>query len=651
MASFRDIVAERRKSGAGIGSSIGTAFTERAKEKLDPRNYLFSKSGMATALFPKLTGYRAKVGSEKIKRNIDSDKISAEPVVQRLDDLNMQFKIVSKNSMSLPLMARDMNVMRQNIVKLVKISGGTPATKADAFFLNAGERERAYEAQFGRKSGLNSPTSARTNTEKSKSFLETLMGLGISDIISGLLKGGALVAITKGIGQYINDKTFRDSVNETIDTLMKGIFGEKWAEDLKTGLMTLGAGVIAAKLALYTLEAALLASARRIALGVPGGRPGRLGLGAGLGVAGVLSTISTNEFQDVDPSEFGGIKRDNSGNVVKDPSALAKIREQNIMLSQKALAELLETRPKDFTAEQLRLEGTNAGFYTEKRANEAKQRRLAEQQAWDAKNKIRLENLRKESNPATASTPTATSPTQVNSSNNARKSIEEYLGRAISDKELDLLFRATYAESSRNKEEYARIMAVILNRARKSNQSIEQVLYEENQFQAVTGSPGKRYPHPNFVKGPDKRSITAIADSTTLLSTVSKNLDRFSSTNPKAYDNEEKGRKVIAELKNLGGQQFGGTIFAQNQYRSSGRYTPIEPIPAMAQNDVSSGNKMNELSAEFERGIREGSGVTNVTNTTNNISKNGGDGGGAIASGSVYDSELAKMFFARPAVS
>ena len=43
MATFTDILREQRKSGEGLGSSIKTAFGERAKERLDPRNYLFKK--------------------------------------------------------------------------------------------------------------------------------------------------------------------------------------------------------------------------------------------------------------------------------------------------------------------------------------------------------------------------------------------------------------------------------------------------------------------------------------------------------------------------------------------------------------------------------------------------------------------------------
>jgi hypothetical protein len=64
MATFTDIVRKQRKSGEGMGSSLATAFSERAKERLDPRNYLFKKKGLLTALLPGLKGYQA--GGEKL---------------------------------------------------------------------------------------------------------------------------------------------------------------------------------------------------------------------------------------------------------------------------------------------------------------------------------------------------------------------------------------------------------------------------------------------------------------------------------------------------------------------------------------------------------------------------------------------------------
>ena len=53
--------------------------------------------------------------------------------------------IIAKNSLALPGMARDMNVLRQNIVKLVKLKNAEAITKADKFFKTEDKREAELE--------------------------------------------------------------------------------------------------------------------------------------------------------------------------------------------------------------------------------------------------------------------------------------------------------------------------------------------------------------------------------------------------------------------------------------------------------------------------------------------------------------------------
>jgi len=54
----------------------------------------------------------------------------------------------------LPMMARDMNLMKLNIFKLVKLQGGSANTgKTDIFFKNAKDRETAYENTIGKIAG------------------------------------------------------------------------------------------------------------------------------------------------------------------------------------------------------------------------------------------------------------------------------------------------------------------------------------------------------------------------------------------------------------------------------------------------------------------------------------------------------------------
>lgn len=67
-------------------------------------------------------------------------------------DSSIFLKIIAKNSMSIPGMARDMNVLRQNLQKLVKLKDGNAATGADAHFLKQSEREAALEAQRQKES-------------------------------------------------------------------------------------------------------------------------------------------------------------------------------------------------------------------------------------------------------------------------------------------------------------------------------------------------------------------------------------------------------------------------------------------------------------------------------------------------------------------
>jgi hypothetical protein len=102
----------------------------------------------------------------------------------------MNGKIAAKNSMALPSIAKQMNIMQKNIAKLVTIWGGKPTSKADSFFSNAKFRENAYESQF--KARDKQPTKVE-GKEKS--------GGGILSMLSGLV--GPIIAIISAIGTKI----------------------------------------------------------------------------------------------------------------------------------------------------------------------------------------------------------------------------------------------------------------------------------------------------------------------------------------------------------------------------------------------------------------------------------------------------------------
>jgi hypothetical protein len=91
--------------------------------------------------------------TEELKDSIKS-KIFGDQTIPKIpspvsdegtENSNASLKILGKNMMSLPGIARDMNVARQNVQQLVKIMGGEAATGADAQMLK--EKERA--TKFG----------------------------------------------------------------------------------------------------------------------------------------------------------------------------------------------------------------------------------------------------------------------------------------------------------------------------------------------------------------------------------------------------------------------------------------------------------------------------------------------------------------------
>lgn len=137
MANFTDLVKAQRESGKGVIGSLSGAYNQQNMQKFDVRNKLFSRSGLATALFPGLKGYQAQPISSKASGSMISPALSNSPTA--LSSIAKDARISARNSMALPSMAR-------NMAKMVKIWGGTPSK----YFENASEKENAKEAKFGK---------------------------------------------------------------------------------------------------------------------------------------------------------------------------------------------------------------------------------------------------------------------------------------------------------------------------------------------------------------------------------------------------------------------------------------------------------------------------------------------------------------------
>ncbi len=244
----------------------------------------------------KTTKRRAKSSSNSSM--VNSDDTSSELLSNQ--------SIIAKNSMALPIMMRDINVMKQGIIKLVKLAGGTQRDKADRFFLKSSERETAYETQMSanKSNKSNSPTKVGEKKDgkgffgNANDFLNAIIAGGITNM---LIKGGLIAGILYAIGKFFTSSEFRTGVFDMIGKFGATVFGEEGWKDVKKnivyGSVILLAGIVAIKTSLALVTSGLTALAAKLfGIGgvpmVPGGPTNKskspVGkIFRGLGMAGI----------------------------------------------------------------------------------------------------------------------------------------------------------------------------------------------------------------------------------------------------------------------------------------------------------------------------------------------------------------------------
>ena len=252
---------------------------------------------------------------KKTKRKPKSSSGSSMVNNDNTSELTNSLDVMGKNSMALPVIMRDINVMKQGILKLVKIAGGTQRDRADRFFLSASDREKSYESQIASTKST-SPTKIGGDKKdgkgffgKTNDFLNSMISGGLTNL---LIKGGIIATILYGIGKFFTSSEFRKSASDMIGNLGKTVFGEEVWKDVKkniaTGAVLLLAGYVAIKASLMYLSAMITKAAFGIGgrRGVPGG-PGRMGrMFRGVGFAGAGLGLY-NMFSDGDSVESSGL--------------------------------------------------------------------------------------------------------------------------------------------------------------------------------------------------------------------------------------------------------------------------------------------------------------------------------------------------------
>jgi hypothetical protein len=764
MANSRleDIYRKELMSKGFLGAFI-SASGARIREKTDIRGML-PQTGISGAAFEKMFGkkyrYGASGGGVRSTGGGGYDSDMSKSMEEKLTRLGFDMKIMAKNSVVFPAMARDINVMRLNMQKLVKLAGGSPTKSADMFFKRAGDREAQYEGQYKKNSGGLTPTPVDSSKKE---------GGGIFDLFKFVLKAGLLTGLLASIGKYFEGGEFKKSVDNMLNSIFTTIFGEDYKKNILDGAKILGGAILAIKAGFVIFELAIAAATRKMfafAAGAPGGGAGAAGgkkggkfggagkfallLGAGLttvqiyemfggkeqaedalgekitggetlGAPGASSTaekVGTAASLGLQTAFAASMIRPLPGGAAstsptaagKSLSSFGTVGENREMTKNKGLwKKIIDVITKavqkgasvsmvsKFSAKFGFWAGAkfatvvagvaaapfSAGFSLLVSALGALLLVYDVYQIYDFFVALEKEMDEDEKNSAiireesaTAITPSSTA-TQVSNaggaaasvlrtptrnaggaalastspspaSGDSRTAIEDYLGRKINDQEHDMLMRAVYAEASANKNEYANVMAVILNRTRKNGGTIIDTLSERNAFQAVTGtSKNGHQPSPNFIQGPNEKSAAMINESASSLPGISKSLDSFSAANRNAYG---PGTSVawLDKLQAGGGTQIGQTVFAENMYRGGGGGAMPAAATALA-SAPNTGNALLDIFAGYtkykEDSMKQGGGSTVVNAPVTNIAQNGGGGGSGSAT--PYNTDMMK-YLLRP---
>jgi hypothetical protein len=260
---FSSNVKGRLESGAGFGES----FRESTKDKVADIQETFSKKGLkkfgkrtyneffgGDDIFSSYMRGRLNKGKRK-QESASTEGGGTSPTKEGSEGVGAEelavLNVIAKNCMSLPGIARDMNVLRQNLVKLVKLQpGGKDKARvgADMYFKTADQREDMLESQKA-KAMSKVPTVAGAKPPEEKKEGGGFLS-GILNSVMSFFSGGFMTAIKSlfSPGMILKAITKVFVPLTIIASLVNGIMDgwKKWQEtgDLSEALITGLGGVI-----------------------------------------------------------------------------------------------------------------------------------------------------------------------------------------------------------------------------------------------------------------------------------------------------------------------------------------------------------------------------------------------------------------------
>ena len=226
ISRLSEIFEYQRRQGKGTLGALGGTFGKRSLEILDVRNLLFGSSRTTAKSLSQQIGRSifgaGYSGTPRISKTGPSDfgetalsNMRVEKILSSIDSnisgVNAKMTILAKNTIQQNRMARDINVIRQNVVLLTKDKIGSARTKADMYFMRSKQREAEYERKIAREPDGRDIDGTKTGDAANKTKRKTG-----SNFLKGLLAFGGILGILgtlDRIGESLNKiKDFASSV-------------------------------------------------------------------------------------------------------------------------------------------------------------------------------------------------------------------------------------------------------------------------------------------------------------------------------------------------------------------------------------------------------------------------------------------------------
>lgn len=263
---FREAFAGSTKEQV-IG--LKESFSKQGLKKLGRKTYRTAFSG--DDIFSSYMRGRLR---KKEKKELEEKGIEEGAPTKVGADSSVFIKIIAKESMAIPAMARDTNVLRQNLQKLVKLWGGEAATKKEvdgvkekklsvaregeeerlkdvSYFAEQDKKEAELEASRQTPAGKSAITPTPEKKDGEGGFLDSIMSMFANGFMSGIKKlfspkilgqvlkkvflpiaiiGTLFSGITAGFKKYQETGSFSEAIISGLGGMLEfltfGLFGE-----------------------------------------------------------------------------------------------------------------------------------------------------------------------------------------------------------------------------------------------------------------------------------------------------------------------------------------------------------------------------------------------------------------------------------------